>query len=76
MKIVHFADTHIGPFPGPVVAGKNPFAKWRWSKKPLPKRKHWPLPRRLRKPTVCFRKKKVKSAEPWLWQKENFDGAF
>jgi len=23
MKIVHFADTHIGPFPGPVVAGKN-----------------------------------------------------
>ncbi len=23
MKIIHLADTHIGPFPGPVVGGKN-----------------------------------------------------
>ncbi len=23
MRILHFADTHIGPFPGPVVGGKN-----------------------------------------------------
>ena len=23
MKILHLADTHIGPFPGPVVGGKN-----------------------------------------------------
>ena len=23
MKILHLADTHIGPFPGPVVDGKN-----------------------------------------------------